>query len=352
MSKRCFVLIAPVCALALVAGSAVAADTLPLTAAQKARLGIEVAPAVAPADAPALAFPARVVLPPSSVRVVAAAGAALVTQLHVQAGDAVKRGAPLVSLSMPGLAEAKNVQTQARLRAELAAANAARDRKLFDEGLIAEARLRATESEAQSARASLTAAQAALALLGQGTVSGSTITLTAPMAGVVTESLAEPGLRVDAGMALLKLADVSKLALEIPLSPEQAKGIAVGQRVRVQDSMAGGQIVAVLPQLNAAQSVLVRASLADPQKRLRPGQSVGVEVVGARAASGRIVPASALVWKASAPFVFVETARGFAPTPVNLLRQNASQAEVAGVPEGARVAAKGVAALKAQWLGE
>ncbi|MCA1979038.1 MAG: efflux RND transporter periplasmic adaptor subunit, partial [Thiobacillus sp.] len=65
-----------------------------------------------------------------------------------------------------------------------------------------------------------------------------------------------------------------------------------------------------------------------------------------------IVPASALVWKAGAPFVFVDAARGGAPTPVRLLRQNASQAEVAGVPEGARVAAKGVAALKAQWLGE
>lgn len=344
--------LARACALSFVVVPAFAADLLPLTAAQKNRLGIVAAEVAAPADAPALAYPARVVLPPSSVRVIAAAGAALVTQLHVQAGDTVKRGAPLVTLSMPGLAEARNALTQARLHAELASSNAARDRKLFDEGLIAESRLRTTESEAQSARAGLAAAQASLASLGQGTVSGSAVTLTAPMAGVVTESVAEPGLRVDAGTALMKLADVSKLALEIPLSPEQAKGVAVGQRVRVQDSQGGGRVVALLPQLNAAQSVLVRASLADPQQRLRPGQSVQIALVGTRAAAARIVPAAALVWKAGMPHVFVETARGFVPTPVTLIRQNASQAEVSGVPDGARVAAQGVAALKAQWLGE
>ena len=66
----------------------------------------------------------------------------------------------------------------------------------------------------------------------------------------------------------------------------------------------------------------------------------------------RLVPAAALVWKASQPYVFVETAQGFTPTPVQLIRQNASQAEVSGLAADSRVAAKGVAALKAQWLGE
>ena len=128
--------------------AAVAADVLPLTAAQKANLGIATVAAATQTASPALTYPARVTLPPASVRVVAAAGAGLVTQLHVQAGDTVKRGAPLVTLSMPGLADAQNALTQARLKSQLAASNAARDEKLFGEGLIAESRLRATQSEA------------------------------------------------------------------------------------------------------------------------------------------------------------------------------------------------------------
>jgi hypothetical protein len=209
-----------------------------------------------------------------------------------------------------------------------------------------------TQSDAQSARASLTAAQTTLSLLGAGTVSGSTLTLTAPIAGVVTESAAEPGQRVDAGMVLVKVADVSKLALEIPLSPAQSRQVAVGQRVTVADSHASGVVTALLPQLNASQSVLARASLVDPQKLLRPGQSVQVGIAGVPSAQSLAVPADALVWKSSAPYVFVETPQGFTATPVKLLRQNASQAELTGLAASSRVAVKGVAALKAQWLGK
>jgi RND family efflux transporter MFP subunit len=344
--------IAPILVSALFAVPAVAADVLSLSAAEKKNLGIASVAAATQTAGPALTYPARVTLPPASVRVVAAAGAGLVTHLHVQAGDTVKRGASLVTLSMPGLAEAQNALTQARLKAQLAGGNAARDEKLFGEGLIAESRLRATQSEAESARASLAAAQAAFSLLGTGKVSGSAITLTTPIAGVVTESVAEPGQRVDAGMALVKVADLSKLALEIPLSPAQARQIAVGQSVMVADSSASGRITALLPQLNAAQSVLVRANLADPQQLLRPGQSVQAAIAGAQSAGSLIVPAAALVWKAAAPHVFVETAQGFTATPVHVVRQNASQAEITGLAEGSRVAARGVAALKAQWLGE
>lgn len=340
------------------AAPAFAADILPLSAAQKKNLGIVTVVAATQDASPALAYTARVTLPPASVRVAAAAGAGLVTQLHVQAGDTVKRGAPLVTLSMTGLAEAQNALTQARLRAQLAASNAARDEKLFSEGLIAESRLRATRSEAQSAHASLAAAQTALSMMGAGKVTGSSITLTAPIAGVVTESVAEPGQRVDAGMALVKVADLSNLALEIPLSTIQARQVAVGQSVTVAGSKASGRVIALLPQLNASQSVLARASLVDPDKLLRPGQSVQVALAGTSVSQGKqtaqtlIVPAAALVWQASLPYVFVETAQGFAPTPVQLIRQNASQAEVTGLATGSRVAAKGVAALKAQWLGE
>lgn len=334
------------------AAPAFAADVLTLTAAQKQNLGIDTVAATAQTTSPALVYTARVTLPPASVRVVAAAGAGLVTQVHVQAGDTVARGAPLVTLSMPGLADAQNALTQARLRSQLAASNAARDEQLFREGLIAESRLRATRSEAQAARASLAAAQAALFLMGAGKVAGATITLVAPIAGVVTESVAEPGQRVNAGMALVKVADLSKLALEIPLSTAQARQVAVGQSVTVADSEATGRVTALLPQLSASQSVLVRASLADPQGLLRPGQSVQAALAGSASVQTQVVPAAALVWKVNVPYVFVETARGFVPTQVRLVRQNASQAEVGGLAAGSRVAVKGVSALKAQWLAE
>ncbi|AAZ96095.1 Secretion protein HlyD [Thiobacillus denitrificans ATCC 25259] len=332
--------------------TAVAADVLALTPAQKKNLGVEIAPLSAAAASPALTYPARVTLPPASLRVVAAAGDALVTRLHVQPGDTVRRGAPLVTVAMPALAEAQNQLTQAQLRARLAAETEARDQKLFAEGLIAESRLRATQSAAASARADLAAARAARALLGAGNAAGSALTLVAPIAGVITESAAEPGQRVDAGTVLFKVADLSKLALEIPLSTTQSRQVAAGQRVSVVDSAATGRITALLPQLTAAQSVVARASLADPQNLLRPGQSVQVAIAGTHAAESLTVPAGALVWKGEASYVFVDTAKGLVPTAVRVLRRNATAAEVSGLAPGSRVAVRGVAALKAQWAGE
>jgi hypothetical protein len=79
---------------------------------------------------------------------------------------------------------------------------------------------------------------------------------------------------------------------------------------------------------------------------------VQIAIAGTQSAQSLAVPGAALVWKNSLPYVFVETAQGFAPTPVKLVRQNASQAEVSGLATNSRIAVKGVAALKAQWLGE
>ena len=153
-------------------------------------------------------------------------------------------------------------------------------------------------------------------------------------------------------MTLVKVADLSKLALEIPLSTTQAQQVVVGQTVKVAGSAASGRISALLPQLNASQSVLARASLVDPQKLLRPGQSVQVALTGAQTADNLVIPAAALVWKVNLPYVFVETPQGFSPTQVQVIRRNRIQAEIVGLTAGNRVAVTGVAALKAQWLGE
>jgi len=116
------ILIAPIVVSALFAvAPAVAADVLPLTAAQKKNLGIATVAAATQTASPALTYPARVTLPPP-VCASSRSRAGLVTQLHVQAGDTVKRGAPLVTLSMPGLADAQNALTQARLKSQLARA--------------------------------------------------------------------------------------------------------------------------------------------------------------------------------------------------------------------------------------
>lgn len=329
---------------------AFALDQLIVQPDQKANLEIVTTPVQTQAQGAALTCMARVALTNTGVRVVAAGGVALITQLHHQVGDAVKQGTPLVTLSMPGLAEAQNNLTQAELKARLATNNSRRDEKLFKEGLISESRLHNSQSEAQSTQANLVAAQTALAMLGAGKVKGSTIILTSPISGVITESKVEPGQRVDAGMALIKVADLSTLLLEIPLTVVQSQQVVPGQLVRIQGGAARGRITTLLPHLDNAQSVLARARITDPQKTLRPGQSVEVSIAGKQTAKTVSLPTTALVWKGNAAYVFVENEKGFAVAPVHIVRRGSSQVEVKGLSAGSKVAVQGVAALKAQWL--
>lgn len=143
--------------------------------------------AVTQTASPTLAYPARVTLPPASVRVVAAAGAGLVTQLHVQAGDTVKRGAPLVTLSMPGLADAQNRACAQRNPRCSRHAPASWRRRLRCRCWGREGVRQCDHADRADRRR------------GDG-------------------KCRRAGERVDAGMALVKVADLARLALEIPLS--------------------------------------------------------------------------------------------------------------------------------------
>ena len=349
-SLRTWTLIMLVLLLLVTGAPSFALDQLLVKPDQKTNLEIVTTPVQIQAQGAALTCSGRVALTTTGVRVVAAGGVALITRLHHQVGDTVKQGTPLVTLSMPGLAEAQNNLTQTELKARLAATNYRRDEKLFKEGLISESRLHATQSEAQATQAALVAEQTALAMLGAGKVQGSTITLTSPISGVITESKVEPGQRVDAGMAILKVADLSTLLLEIPLTVAQSQQVAPGQSVSIQGGAARGRITALLPQLDTAQSVLARARITDPQKTLRPGQSVEVSIAGKQTAKTVTLPTTAVVWKGNAAYVFVENEKGFAVAPVHVVRRGSDLVEIKGLSAGSKVAIQGVAALKAQWL--
>ncbi len=115
-----------------------AANTIIVPAEQRSALGIEVTPLTTVNANTALEVNAQVMLPPASVRVVAAPADGLVTTVLHQVGEAVKAGDKVASLSSPEVVEAQRQYLQARLKYQLAADNAARDRRLVDQGLIAQ----------------------------------------------------------------------------------------------------------------------------------------------------------------------------------------------------------------------
>ncbi|MEQ1593397.1 MAG: efflux RND transporter periplasmic adaptor subunit [Thiobacillaceae bacterium] len=306
-------------------------------------------------------LPARVDLPAKAQRMVAAPLSGLILTVNKAVGDPVRAGETLATLSSTGLVDAQRQLMMAATRTRLARENAARDQRLFDEGVISESRLRMTQAEATIASAEDRAARASLKLYG---VSGAAATrmanggamldqiaLAAPIGGVLLEATAAAGSRVEAGMPLFKLGNLTRLALDIQVTPTQAATLRAGQMVTVTGTAASGKILRVAPAVSNAQTLSVRAEVGDPQQQLRPGQMVEVRISTTAVAGQYRVPSSALLWQARAPHLFVEMPGGYRLVPVQVHAQSAESASVSASPPGAlkdgdRVATSGVAALK------
>src|SRR5690606_32864822 len=116
----------------------------------------------------------------------------------------------------------------------------ARDRSLFDDGIIAARRLQETEQEYAAAKASAAALRAQLTLAGLAPGSGfnadspqlGIYTLRAPMAGTVGRLEVAVGAAIGVDQTLLRFS-AAQLWLQADLPAPLAAGLAIGQRLGV-----------------------------------------------------------------------------------------------------------------------
>ncbi|MEJ5211732.1 MAG: efflux RND transporter periplasmic adaptor subunit [Burkholderiales bacterium] len=356
---RCLLLVLVAAALPVQAKEA--PRPVPLSAAQIQSLGIVTRP-LPPAEAATVrVLPGRVTIPPSQIRVVAAPLAGLVEEVRVAAQQTVRAGAPLAVLASPMLLEAQREYLQAKSQLRLTETTLAREEALHREGIIAEGRLLAARTAHAQAQAAAAERRQVLRLYGMNEpaiaaltsargLSG-TLTLTTPVTGVVLEQMVNPGQRVEAHTPLFRVARLAPLWIELQAGLADAAAIRPGAGVSVGG--ARGRVVAVGASVDtASQSLPVRAEMTAGLDALRPGQFVEARVETAAAGRAWRLPAAAVVRHQGRPYVFVQTSEGFAMTPVTVLEEGAGQVVVSGaLAEQARVAVKGVVALKAMVTG-
>lgn len=333
-----------------------------INAGQRASLGIVTAPLSAGAGAAAVGLPATVRVPPDRERVVAAPVAGMVSRVLVALGDSVKAGQPLVALRSEELAAAQRDTAAAAVQARLAEESAKRDEALFAEGIVAESRVQATRGALTQARAHLAERRASLRLMGfspaevaaaeTGEGLGDSVNLAAPIAGTVLEVPAVTGGRVEAAAPLVRIASLGTLWLEIQAPVDTAARVGPGQKVTVPGTGAQGTVLVVGSSVSAAQSVVIRAQVANPGGELRLNQQVTASIEGPSGERQWRVPIRALVSQGGRDWVFVERPEGFAPAAVQVLSRTAQSAAVAAPFTGSeRVVVEGVAAVKAAWQG-
>ena len=175
-----------------------------------------------------------------------------------------------------------------------------------------------------------------------------TVELAAPASGYVVEKSVVEGMRVEPGMELYTVADLSRVWVEADFYESEASRVSVGTGARLSlpydpGVSADARVAFVYPQLDAeARTVRVRFDVDNPGLRFKPGMFVDVEAEVA-AAEGIVIDDSAVIDTGTRQVVFVEREPGrFEPREVRVVGRGDGRAQLAPGPvaAGERVVVK------------
>jgi cobalt-zinc-cadmium efflux system membrane fusion protein len=178
-------------------------------------------------------------------------------------------------------------------------------------------------------------------------------TLTAAINGVVLSDNFRQGQRVEAGDAVMELADEDNLWVEARLSPGSQIKLVAGSEAHVKVS---GELFAAVVAQEAhtidpvTRTRVVRLVVSNAEHRLHPGMFADVYFEFATDRPVLAVPEAALMRSADGDWtVFVETSPGeFTAVEVELGRSLGNLQEVTGIQSGTRVVTRGAFFVSSQ----
>ena len=234
-----------------------------------------------------------------------------VTDVRANVGDTVTRGQVLVTLQSEeassrradlAKANAELAERQSMLRFARAARERAERLLALKSGSAQDVeRARADEAagEAGVAQAEATVDHARTALSVLEVDATGQIQLKSPISGVIVTRDVVVGSVVEAGAAALVVTDPSSLWLEFGVTDAVASVLKSGQRLQFVHAGSDERVEARILRVSGAvdpatRLVVVRASVANPRKQLRPEMFVTVRVETAPPRSGVTVPKDAV----------------------------------------------------------
>jgi cobalt-zinc-cadmium efflux system membrane fusion protein len=326
-------------------------------------LAIKVGPLVASHHVPLLYVPARVVVPSNHEQLVSAAQPGFLTQLHANIGDKVAKGQILAQIHSPELVALQQQYLTARSELNLVSLEQSRDKKLLQEGVIAQRRWQQTQALHNSKAAVADEARQLLSIAGMsaGEINAlakthkltSLLNVRAPVDGVVLDRMVTLGSRLDMQAPLYRIADLSELWLEINIPQERMQNLQLGDLVKVENSDISAKISLLGQSVNREnQTMLARAVILGKTDQLRVGQNLNVQIMQDAGETGFRVPNSAIAQNTGHSYVFVRNAEGFKVTEVTVVGKQDLDSLISGpISADAQIAMQGAVALKANWLG-
>lgn len=286
-------------------------------------------------------------------------------------------------VSKADLDQARLDVQQAQIRVErseqrltLAQSTLQRETRIGRQGLLNAREIQTAEAEAraanlelgsarvqlQGARAALTGAQRAVgnarasaAALRGGSGSGSTVTLVAPIAGIVVERQATLGQAVERSSDLFDIENAAVVWVTASVPEAEVSRVRPGTSVTVTTNAYPGRTFNGTVQLIGTRldpktrTLPVQCRVANPQRLLRADLFARVQIATEGSVVALVVPRSAISGEGDEQAVFVAEGEKFERRAVKTGRAAGDLIEITeGLKEGDRVAVSGVFTLQSE----
>ncbi|HMI84607.1 MAG TPA: efflux RND transporter periplasmic adaptor subunit [Polyangiaceae bacterium] len=304
-------------------------------------------------------LPGEIASNPNKTARISALVAGRIETVSLEEGQTVKKGDVLAVIKVPELAKAKAAYAATAAKAATARINAERLSSLVEKRLAASQEVLAAQSEADALEAEARAAQEQLSALGTvaGTVSGSQLSLRAPMTGIVVSRDAVVGQSVTAEQSIATIADLAEVWFLGRVFEKNLGEVHVGAAAEIElnaypNERFSGKIDYLGKRIDpAVRTIVARVRIANRGDLLRLGL-FGTAHVSTEEQTKKsptlVVPRSAVTDIGDNPVVFVAQPDGDFDVHEVVLGDNAlGKVEVvSGLREGENVVVDGAFTLK------
>lgn len=234
-----------------------------------------------------------------------------VSRVHVQEGQSVAAGQPLISIDTADLKARHDSQlammAESRAKLDLARKNEENNRQLLAKNFISQTAFDSVANSAQVSEANYKSMAAQAAITERALADAQ---IRAPFNGIVAKRVVNIGEKVTPDAPVIHIVDLSRMELEAPVPVSDIPSVKVGQEIAFKvDGFAERSFKGKVERINPAaeagsRSISIFVTLPNNDGALKGGMFANGTLAAASRASVNAVPLAAVINEGGQSFVF------------------------------------------------